>query len=153
MFLLHGVLGYLFFSQYIVIWYGKLPWEQAWIVHRSAPPWGELSLLMVILCFIIPFASLLGAKPKRTPGWLRIITVVILAGLWLERYLMVAPSIRDHDTPTIGINEPLIGLMFLGLFLFAVRWFLTTFPVLQVWQHPDQPEMFDLEFVHDAESA
>ncbi|MFW5905091.1 MAG: hypothetical protein ACOCUZ_02630, partial [bacterium] len=27
--------AYLFWSQYLVIWYGKLPWEQAWIVHRS----------------------------------------------------------------------------------------------------------------------
>jgi Ni/Fe-hydrogenase subunit HybB-like protein len=145
--------GYLFFSQYIVIWYGKLPWEQAWIIHRSEPPWGALSLLMVTLCFFIPFPALLGAKPKRTPGWLRGITIVIFAGVWLERFLMVAPSIRDHETPTFGIQEPLIALMFLGLFLYATRWFLTTFPVMQVWHHPDQPEMFEAEVYHDAEVA
>ena len=108
---------------------------------------------MVTLCFFVPFAALLGAKPKRTPGWLRMITIVIFAGLWLERFLMVAPSIRDHDTPTFGINEPLIALMFLGLFLYAVRWFLTTFPVLQIWQHPDQPEMFLAEVYQDVEVA
>ena len=31
---------YLFWSQYIVIWYGKLPWEQAWMVRRAGAPWG-----------------------------------------------------------------------------------------------------------------
>ena len=110
-------------------------------------------MLAVSLCFFIPFVSLFGAKPKRTPGWLRMVTIVTFAGLWLERYLMVAPSIRDHDTPTFGIIEPLIALMFLGAFLYAVRWFLTTFPVMQVWQHPDQPEMFEAEVFHDAEVA
>lgn len=145
--------GYLFFSQYIVIWYGKFPWEQAWIIHRSEPPWGGLSLLMVTLCFFIPFVALLGAKPKRTPGWLRVITVVIFSGLWLEKFLMIAPSIRDHDTPIFGATEPLIALMFLGLFLFSSRWFLTTFPVMQLWHHPDQPEMFEAEVHHDAEIA
>jgi len=145
--------GYLFFSQYIVIWYGKLPWEQAWIIHRSEAPWGKLSLLMVVMCFVIPFASLLGAKPKRTPGWLRTIAVVIFLGLWLERYLMVAPSIRSHDIAAIGWQEPAIGLMFFGLFGYAIRWFLATFPTIQVWQHPAQPEMFEAEVYHDAEVA
>lgn len=32
--------AYLFFSQYLVIWYGKLPWEQAWVIHRAEAPWG-----------------------------------------------------------------------------------------------------------------
>ncbi|HKJ02980.1 MAG TPA: hypothetical protein VJ997_11010, partial [Longimicrobiales bacterium] len=45
---------YLFFSQYIVIWYGKLPWEQAWIIHRSEPPWGKYSAMVVTLCFVVP---------------------------------------------------------------------------------------------------
>ena len=54
---------YLFFSQYIVIWYGKLPWEQAWIIHRSEEPWGHYSAAVVSLCFVIPFAGLIG--PRR----------------------------------------------------------------------------------------
>jgi len=145
--------GYLFFSQYIVIWYGKLPWEQSWIIHRSEAPWGSLSLLMVILCFVIPFAALLGARPKRTPGWLRSIALVIFGGMWLERYLMVTPSIRPEGLPTIGWQEFGIALMFLGLFGYSIRWFLTTFPAIQVWQHPAQPEMLEAEVMYDAEVA
>ncbi len=85
--------AYLFFSQYLVIWYGKLPWEQAWIIHRAEAPWSTLTVLALLLCFVVPFAGLIGRKAKMTPWILRLFATVILVGLWLERYLMVVPSI------------------------------------------------------------
>jgi len=144
---------YLFFSQYIVIWYGKLPWEQAWIIHRSAPPWGGFSLMVVILCFIVPFAGLIGRKPKMKPGFLAFFTSVILLGMWLERYGMVAPSLYHEGDPIFTIWQPLIGLMFLGLYLLAVRWFLSTFPVMQVWQPMVDPETVEAEIAAGAPAA
>ena len=136
---------YLFWSQYIVIWYGKLPWEQAWIIHRSEAPWGSLSLLTLGLCFIVPFAGLLGRRPKMKPLTLGLFTAVILLGLWLERYLLIAPSLHEAGDPAFPWFHPLIGLMFAGLFLFSVRWFLSTFPVIQVWQPAAPPEMLEAE--------
>jgi len=136
---------YLFFAQYLVIWYGKLPWEQAWIIRRSSEPWGTLSALLIVLCFVVPFASLMGRKAKMNASFFRVITFVIFGGLWLEKHLMVAPAIRDHDTPALGAPELLVALMFLGLFLYAVRWFLSTFPVVQVWQPMVDPETFEVE--------
>jgi hypothetical protein len=65
--------------------------------------------------------------------------------------MMVAPSIRDRDTPIFGVQELLIGLMFLGLFVLAVRWFLSTFPIVQLWKPMEQPEMFEAEVAHPAE--
>ncbi len=145
--------AYLFFAQYLVIWYGKLPWEQAWLIHRAEAPWGKLSLMVIVMCFVLPFALLMGRKAKMNPTFLRTVTFSIFAGLWLEKHLMVAPSIRDHDTPTIGATEFLIGLMFLGLFLFAVRWFLSTFPVVQVWQPMVDPETFEVEVTGEGASV
>lgn len=136
---------YLFFSQYIVIWYGKLPWEQAWIIHRSDPPWGKLSLLAIFMCFIIPFAGLIGRKPKMKPGIYGFFALVILVGMWLERYLMVAPSLWHEGEPIFTIWQPLIGLMFLGLYIGAVRWFLSTFPMVQIWQPMVDPETVEAE--------
>ena len=52
--------AYLFWSQYLVIWYGKLPWEQAWIIHRAEAPWSGLTVLALVLCFVVPFAGLIG---------------------------------------------------------------------------------------------
>jgi len=136
--------AYLFFSQYLVIWYGKLPWEQAWIIHRSEAPWASLSVLTLVLCFVIPFAGLLGRKAKMTPWILRFFATVILAGLWLERYLLVVPSIYESG-PTITAWEPLIGFFFLGLLFWSVRWFLSTFPAVQVWQPMVEAESLEAE--------
>jgi hypothetical protein len=143
--------AYLFFSQYLVIWYGKLPWEQAWIIHRAEAPWGGLTVLALILCFVVPFAGLIGRKAKMTPWILRFFCLVILGGLWLERYLMVVPSIHDGD-PVISFWEPGTGLLFLGLFLFSTRWFLTTFPAVQLWQPMVEPESLEAE-VREVEKA
>ena len=136
---------YLFFSQYIVIWYGKLPWEQAWIIRRSDEVWGGLSGLVILLCFVIPFAGLIGRKPKTKPVLLAFFTSIILVGMWLERYVMLAPSLHHGGDPVFTIWQPLIGLMFLGLYLGSVRWFLTTFPAIQVWQPMVAPETREAE--------
>ncbi|MSR22842.1 MAG: hypothetical protein EXR92_04755 [Gemmatimonadetes bacterium] len=136
---------YTFWSQYLVIWYGKLPWEQEWMVQRSGEGWGRLSLLVIVLCFVVPFASLIGRAPKKRPGWLGAICVLILGGLWLERFLLIAPSLHQPGQATITFWEPLIGLGFLGLFGTAVRWFLVTFPIIQLWQPKPLPEMTEAE--------
>jgi hypothetical protein len=137
--------GYLFFSQYLVIWYGKLPWEQAWIVRRSGLTWGGFSTLTVALCFLVPFIGLIGRKPKMKPRIYGLFATVIMLGLWLERYGMVAPSLHHEGDPIFTIWQPAIGLMFLGLYLGSIRWFLSTFPVIQMWQPMVDPESLEAE--------
>ena len=137
--------GYLFFSQYIVIWYGKLPWEQAWIARRSGEIWGGYSTLVVVLCFLVPFIGLIGRQPKMRPPIYAFFASVIMVGLWLERYGLVAPSLHHEGDPIFTIWQPLIGCMFLGLYLGSVRWFLSTFPAIQVWQPMVDPESLEAE--------
>ncbi|MCA9738167.1 MAG: hypothetical protein R3E98_12555 [Gemmatimonadota bacterium] len=140
---------YLFWSQYIVIWYGKLPWEQSWVVERSGERWSMVSLAMILLCFVLPFATLIGKRPKMIPGWLAMAASIILVGQWVWQYVMVVPSIH-HEGATLTIWEPLIALMFLGLFIGSVRWFLSTFPIIQVWQPMVDPESIEAEVGEDA---
>jgi len=143
--------AYLFFSQYIVIWYGKLPWEQAWIITRSDPAsWGPYWLMIVSLCFFIPFVGLIGRKPKMKPKLLATFTGIIVVGLWTERYGMVAPSLWHEGDPIFTIWHPLIGCMFLGLYLGSVRWFLSTFPAIQIWQPMQDPETVEAELPLEA---
>ena len=136
---------YLFWSQYIVIWYGKLPWEQAWIVRRAGAPWSQLSTLTIVLCFVVPFAGLLGRRAKLNPRTLSFFSGVILLGLWLERWMLVAPSLHREGDPVLTIWHPLIACLFAGLMLGSVRWFLATFPVIQLWQPPIPFEMIESE--------
>lgn len=144
---------YLFFSQYIVIWYGKLPWEQTWMVARSGDAWGHYSLTVVILCFLIPFAGLIGRKAKMTPITLQLLTGVILFGLWNERYFLVTPSIVPSYESGAMLYHLLTGVGFLGLFMMSARWFLSTFPILQIWQPVQAPEMVEVELASAERSS
>jgi hypothetical protein len=141
---------YLFWSQYIVQWYGKLPWEQAWWIHRSVAPWGGLSILTIVLCFIVPFTLLMGRSAKINPLWYAGVASVAMVGLWLERWLLIAPSLHKAGDPTLTVWEFLIGIGFLGLFALTVRWFLSTFPVIQLWQPKAEPELVEREVLRSA---
>lgn len=136
---------YLFWSQYIVIWYGKLEWEQAWINTRAGEPWGGLSATVLVLCFVVPFAGLLGARPKKTARILQTLAGVILIGLWLWHYMLIFPSLHHEGIAVFDVRTPLIGLGFLGTFLLSVRWFLATFPAVQIWQPQVDPEPLEAE--------
>lgn len=133
---------YLFWSQFLVIWYGMLPAEQPYLVHRFLPPYAGVSTLVIILLFVVPFFGLLGAVTKRSPVALAIFSSVVLIGLWLERYMQVYPSYY-HASPEIvfGWQELGFALPFGGLMLLSLVYFASRFPILQIWQ-PLTEELF-----------
>jgi hypothetical protein len=108
---------YLLFAQYIVIWYGDIPVETFFIVQRVYyAPWEALSYVVVILMWVMPFLVLLGVRPKRTPVILGTVTLGVMVGVWIERYVLVVPSLSQHVVP-FGWVEFLISAGFLGAFL------------------------------------
>ena len=138
--------AYLFWSQYIVIWYGNLPNEQIFLVERMQAPYKILSILVVVAMFLLPFFGLLGVKPKKTPGIMATIALISLLGLWLERYILVYPTLYpDVETAIFGIPEMGIGLGMLGLLIGALSWFASRFPMLQVWQPATEVELLGVE--------
>src|SRR6185295_382344 len=82
------------------------------------------------LVFLIPFVGLLGVRPKKYAPTLVAFALVILVGIWLERYLEVVPSINHGAGPAIGVTEIGTGLFYLGLFLLAWAWFEGRYPIL-----------------------
>jgi hypothetical protein len=107
---------YTLFAQYIVIWYGDIPIETFFIVVRDHyMPWMPLSWSAFVLVWVIPFTVLMGARPKRTPAILGTVATLGIIGLWLERYVLVVPSLSPHKVP-FGWVEALMTLGFLGLF-------------------------------------
>ncbi len=110
---------YLLFAQYIVIWYGDIPVETFFIVQRVyVAPWQALSYVVVILMWVAPFLVLLGVRPKKTPLILGTIALGGIVGVWIERYVLVVPSLSQHVVP-FGWREILITLGFIGAFLLA----------------------------------
>lgn len=127
--------AYLFFSQFIIIWYGMLPHEQAFVVHRFGTPYKTIAQIVFLGLFVIPFGGLLGVAPKKRPEILSLFAAIVLIGLWFERYLLVYPSLHmDVADVPLGWQEIGMGLGFTGLVIGSVLWFATRFPLFQLWQ-------------------
>jgi hypothetical protein len=107
---------YLLFAQYIVIWYGDIPVETFFIVIRDHHmPWLPLSWGAFVLIWFLPFTFLMSAQAKKTPAILGTIALLGMVGMWLERYVLVVPSLSPHKVP-FGIVELLVTVGFAGLF-------------------------------------
>lgn len=138
--------GYLFFSQFIVIWYGLLPGEQSFVVHRFTAPFSIIAQLVGIGVFVIPFFGLLGVAPKKNPRVLTALAGVSLVAIWLERYLLVYPSYyMGADRLPLGWQEIGVACFFVGLLLAALMFFATRFPLFQLWQPMSELELRGVE--------
>lgn len=127
------VTGDFFFSQFLVIWYGNLPEETRFVITRvSSAPWKPLAWTVLVVCFALPFAVLLSRKAKMRPGLMLILGGIILIGMWLERFLLVAPSLWKGKELPLGLWEILISLGFLGLMGLSLLWFFNRFPLLPI---------------------
>jgi hypothetical protein len=138
---------YLFFSQYIVIWYGNLPEETQFLqarlgsqfmqdtwyfaLSRLQEPYVDLSLAAWTANWIIPFWVLLGQRPKRTPAILGSVAAIEVVGFWLERNALVWPSlIPDDGYAWLGGIQLGIAAGFFGAFALVYLVFTRVFPTL-----------------------
>ena len=144
---------YLFWSQYFVIWYANIPEETGFFVDRLgtqfvqdtwylsgffgriSEPYSRLTLSAWMLVWVIPFWVLLGAYPKKNPGILGPVAAGSLLGFWVERYILVTPSLVSPEDVLAGVPvtpfAPLelgIGVGFLGLFFLCFFGFARVFP-------------------------
>jgi hypothetical protein len=115
---------YIWFSQYMLIWYANIPEEATYFVRRQHGFWGPLFLLNMILNWAVPFVVLLPRGTKRSSGVLAKVAMVVMFGRWLDLYMMIAPSARGA-TPAFGVWEviPMLGAagFFLLVFVRAVQ--------------------------------
>ncbi len=127
--------AYLFFSQFLPMWYGNVPEETAWIITRLREyPWKGYAWITFTMCFIIPFITLLSRDVKRTPVALSFICCIILVGVWLEKYMIIMPQISPKVVP-LGLMEAFTFIGFLGVYALSVIGFLRKYPMVPL-SHP-----------------
>jgi hypothetical protein len=118
---------YLWFSQFMLIWYSNIPEEVTYYVTRiqdyNLPFFG-----MLALNFIFPLLLLMNSDFKRV-NWFVVMTgIVILAGHYLDIFNAIMPS-AVGDQWFIGIPEIGAVLFFAGLFIYTVFNALTKAPI------------------------
>lgn len=128
---------YFFWSQYLVIWYGNVPVETRYVFARFfVDPWRTLAWVVLVVGWVIPFAYLcarLTGRPPERHGGLLVVALLSLVAIFLERVLVVVPSVSADAGLPFGIRDVLITAGFLALFMLSRRWFLDRFrPVLNL---------------------
>ena len=121
---------YLMWAQFLVIWYGNLPEETGFVFARLWGHWLPIGTAVGLGMFIVPFFGLLGVAPKKTRVTLGFFASVSLTALWLERYLLVMPSVTSLPGPVIGGPEIGPTLLFIGLYLISYALFARAFPMI-----------------------
>jgi hypothetical protein len=108
--------SYLWFSQFLPIWYGNLGRETIFFEQRINHGFKPLLYLQMALVFAAPFALLLWRVPKMNSRYLSFVGLIILVGFWLEKYMAVVPSTWHGEGIPLGWIEAAITAGFLGLF-------------------------------------
>ena len=109
---------YLWFSQFMLIWYSNIPEEVTYFITRiedyKIPFFG-----MVVMNFIFPLLILMNSDYKRVNYIIVMTGIVVLLGHYIDVFNMIMPS-AVGDQWFIGIAEIGGFLFFLGLFIFIV---------------------------------
>jgi len=123
-----GFWAYIYFCQYMLIWYANLPEETIYFIRRAENGWLPYLLLLPVLKFGMPFAIMLPRTGKRHPLRLVTVSMLILFAQFWELYVMVGPAL-GHGEAAVHAHLPWIEFAatigFLGLFTLVFGWALS----------------------------
>jgi len=145
--------GYTTYAQYLAIWYGNMTEETGYILLRTTlAPWSTLSKVVVCCCFLIPWTLLLSRSMKKIRSGYLAVASLIAIGLFLERFLVVMPSVWTESTMPLGMGEILMPLGFGGTLVLLVSTVLAQIPTAPITDPYLQPNPVDYH-IHPSHKA
>jgi hypothetical protein len=144
MFAIAMLWSYLFFSQFMLIWYSNIPEEVTYYVVRLFTDYKVPFVTMFLINFAVPFYVLIARDAKRNPKFLVPVAFLIFAGHFADVYLLVIPgTMFEHNE--FGLFEVGLFLGFLGLFINRTLATLAKAPLISK-NHPMLQESKDLHY-------
>lgn len=102
------VWGYFNFAEFMLIWYGNIPEETSWFVHRWHGAYKILFFVNIILNWGIPFLVLMPRKSSRSKMIILPVILILIIGQYTELYYIIWPA---------TVHEARFGLLEIGTFL------------------------------------
>jgi hypothetical protein len=125
---------YLFFSQYMLIWYANIPEETEYFKARVWGNYRGLFFLNLALNFLAPLLILMKKGAKRNYTIVTFMAVLIIFGHWIDMYLQVMPGpLGEHAS--LGWFELGIATGYVGMIVFLVGRALEKAPLVPM-HHP-----------------
>jgi Ni/Fe-hydrogenase subunit HybB-like protein len=131
--------AYFVFAERLTIWYGNEPSEIAVMNVTQRGSFAPLYWTMVVCNFVIPF-TLLSIKRLRTITGCVIASFGVLIGMWLERFLIVVPSLGHKYLPYAwGSYRPRPVELIITVSTFAAMTLLYVLfsklaPIISIWE-------------------
>ncbi len=130
--------AYLWFDQFMLIWYGNIPEETIYFKIRSQGPYRGLFFLNLVLNFACPILIFMKKSTKRNYTIVTFMCVLIIFGHWIDFYQMVMPgTVKLH--PHLSWYEFGIPLGFIGIIMWGVGRFASKAPMTAM-NHPFMKE-------------
>jgi Ni/Fe-hydrogenase subunit HybB-like protein len=130
---------YFTFAEYLTTFYGHEPVEMRVFLYKFVGDYAFYFWLMVVCNFIIPIVFLTNKKLKTIQGLL-IVSIAVSIGMWLERLIVVVPSLANPRMPfTTGIYIPSFTEISLfgaaaAAFVLGFMAFSRLFPLISIWE-------------------
>lgn len=110
---------YIWFSQFLLIYYAHIPEETVYFMDRWKGPYAGFFYFNLAINFFFPFLMLMTRDSKRHSRILKVVCPAIVIGHWFDFYLMITPGTMKFDGG-LGFLEVGLLMVFLGSFLFVV---------------------------------
>jgi molybdopterin-containing oxidoreductase family membrane subunit len=130
---------YFTFAEYITIVYGNEPVHMAIFWSKISGKFAPLFWLHFTLCFVIPL-PILATRKYRTIRGTVIASISIVLGMWLERFVIIVPTLTRQRMPVEGAFyiptwvEWSILAGCISLFMLLYTLFTKVFPIVPVWE-------------------
>jgi molybdopterin-containing oxidoreductase family membrane subunit len=140
LFLMSLLWFYFTVSENLTTWYGNSPAEMNVLGSRVRGPFAPYFWVMVCCNFVLPFL-LLSSKRVRSVRTVTIASLTVLAGMWLERYLIILPTLSyPRLAAATGFYKPTWVEISITVSTFAAMTmfyliFCKLFPAIAVWEY------------------
>ena len=122
---------YFYFTQYLIMWYGRLPTDMERYWRMIDEGYMSLGMVFLILKFFIPFCLFLFKKMRHSPPVIMAVGFCIILGTWIERYVWVSGSVPAEffhiplsSTFDIAVTAGIIAVSWLAISWALMHWWL-----------------------------
>ena len=128
--------AYLWFSQYMLIWYANIPEETGYFKMRVGvgSPYRGIFFLNLILNFVCPLLILMKKSPKKNWTLITFMAVLIIFGHWIDFWQMVMPGTLGNHAELMPFEFG-IAALFVGIIMWRVGSYFSNYPLTQK-NHP-----------------
>ena len=120
---------YLWFSQFMLIWYANISEETIYFKNRFEGAYSGIFYLNLTINFLAPILIYMSRSSKRNWATVTFMSVALLFGHWLDFYQMVFGSLVPDHVP-MNLFDFGIAAGFIGLIIFQTNRVMAKYPLL-----------------------